>query len=48
MENDILKTLNFNLLVPSPLSFYEIITQKLGVQFDLNKFKFGQFLIQSF
>ena len=48
MESDILKTLNFYLLVPSPLSFYEIITQKVGVTFDLNKFKFGEFLIQSF
>ena len=48
MEYDILKELNFDLLVPSPLSFYEIIIQKIGVSFDLNKFKFGEFLIQSF
>ena len=48
MENDILKTLNFDLLVPSPLSFYEILIQKIGVSFDLNKFKFGEFLMQSF
>ena len=48
MELDILKTLNFDLLVPSPLSFYEIIIQKKGVSFDLSKFKFGEFLMQSF
>ena len=48
MENDILQTLNFELLVPSPLSFYEILTQKLGIANDLDKFKFGEFLIQCF
>lgn len=48
MEEEILKTLNFNLLVPTPLSFYEIISQILGIAVDLDKFKFGEFLMQSF
>ena len=48
MEIEILKALNFELLVPSPLSFYEIITQKVGIVDDINKYKFGEFLIQSF
>ena len=48
MEKDILNILEFNLLVPSPLKFYEIITQKVGFSNDINKYKFGEFLIQSF
>ena len=48
MEEDILKTLDFDLLIPTPLSFYEIISQKLGISDDLNKFQFGGFLMQSF
>ena len=48
MEEEIIKTLNFNLLVPTPLSFYEIISQKLGISDDINKYKFGEFLMQSF
>ena len=48
MEKDILNVLEFNLLVPSPLKFYEIITQKVGFSNDINKYKFGEFLIQSF
>ena len=48
MEKDILKTLNFDLLIPTPLSFYEIISQKLGISDDINKFQFGEFLMQSF
>jgi cyclin B len=48
MEEEILKTLNFNLLVPTQLSFYEIISQKLGISDDINKYKFGEFLMQSF
>ena len=48
MEEEILKTLNFNLLVPTPLSFYEIISQKVGISDDINKFQFGEFLMQSF
>ena len=48
MEYYILKTLNFNLLFPTPLSFYEIISQKIGISNDINKYKFGEFLMQSF
>lgn len=48
MEEEILKTLNFNLLVPTPSSFYEIISKKLGISDDINKYKFGEFLMQSF
>jgi hypothetical protein len=40
MEKDILNVLEFNLLVPSPLKFYEIITQKVGFSDDINKYKF--------
>lgn len=48
MEEEILETLNFNLLVPTPLSFYEIISQNLGISDDINKYKFGEFLMQSY
>lgn len=48
MEIEILKTLNFDLLFPSPLSFYELITQKVGISNDVNKYKFGEFLMQNF
>ena len=48
MENIILKTLNFNILFPSPLSFYEIICNNLGFIDDSEKFNLGEFLMQSF
>ena len=48
MEIEILKSLNFDLLISSPLSFYEIITQKIGIANDLNIFRFGEFLMQGF
>ena len=48
MEKEITKTLNFNFLVPSPLSFFEIISKKIGIYGDINKYKFGEFLMQSF
>ena len=48
MEEDITKTLDFNFLIPSALSFFEIISKKFGISEDLNKFRFGEFLIQSF
>ena len=48
MEKDILNVLEFNLLIPSPLNFYEIITQRVGFSNDINKYEFGEFLIQSF
>jgi len=48
MEEEIAKTLNFNFLVPSCLSFYEIIAKKFGISDDINKYNFGQFLMQTF
>jgi hypothetical protein len=48
MENVILKTLNFNILFPSSLSFYEIICNNLGIINDNEKFNLGEFLMQSF
>ena len=56
MENDILKTLEFNILFPSALTFFEILCNNFDLidkenKDDKNnniKFNFGQFLIQSF
>ena len=48
MEEEITKTLNFNFLFPSSLSFFEIISKKIGISEDLNKNKFCEFLMQSF
>ena len=48
MENLILKELNFNLLFPSSLSFYEILCNNLGIINDDEKFYLGEFLMQSF
>ena len=48
MENIILKELNFNILFPSSLSFYEIICNNLGIINDDEKFNFGEFIMQSF
>jgi len=48
MESDICKTLKFNFLVPTCLSFYQIFSKKIGIDGDLEKFQFGKFLIQNF
>ena len=55
MENDILKTLEFDILFPSALTFFEILCNNFGLldkenKDDKNNIKFnlGQFLIQSF
>ena len=48
MESDICKTLNFNFLIPTSLSFYEIISKKFGLDKDKNIYNFGKFLMQSF
>ena len=48
MENLILKTLNFNILFPSSMSFYEIICNNIGIINDNEKFNLGEFLMQSF
>ena len=48
MEFNILKTLNFNILNPSSLSFFEIYSNKSGFSQDKKKFNLGQFLMESF
>ena len=48
MEFDISKILGFNFLIPTPISFYQIISKKEGLDKDEYKYKFGEFLIQSF
>ena len=48
MEFKILKALNFNILYPSSLSFYEIYSNKLGLSQDKKKFNLGEFLMESF
>ena len=44
IEEDISKTLNFDFLFPSPLSFFEILSKKLGIYEDLNSYYYGQCL----
>ena len=46
MEEKILKTLDFNILFPSSLTFFEILSNKLELNND--KFHFGEFLMESF
>ena len=48
MENDILKILDFNLLFPSALGFYEILADFQGFRNSKKIFYFGEFLIESF
>ena len=48
MESNILKILDFNILFPSSLSFYEIICNNLDIINDCEKFNLGEFLMQSF
>ena len=48
MENEVLRTLNFNILFPSSLTFYEILCNKLSLDKDKKKVNFGEFLIESF
>ena len=48
MEEDISKALNFDFLFPSPLSFFEILSKKLGLYEDLNSYYYGQCLMQTF
>ena len=48
MEEEIANSLNFNFLVPTSLSFFEIISKKLGISEDSDIYKFVQFLIQAF
>ena len=46
MENEILKKLNFSLLYPSPLIFFELIS--LYLNFDKTKILMGKYLMESF
>ena len=46
MENDILDILNFNLIAPSPIKFYEYLALKF--EFDKKKFLLGKYLMESF
>ena len=48
MEYKVLETLNFNVLFPSSLTFYEIFSNKLDLYKDKKKFNFGEFLMESF
>ena len=48
MEEEIAKTLNFNFLFPSSLSFFGIISKKIGISEDINKCKLGEFFMESF
>ena len=50
MEKDILKTIDFNILFPSALSFYDILCHKFGIiqNRDRLNYNLGLFLIQSF
>ena len=48
MEYKILCTLNFNILNPSSLSFYEIFANKYGLSKDKKKFHLGEFIMESF
>ena len=46
MENDILDVLNFSLLFPSPIKFYEYLSLKFD--FDKKQFLTGKYLMESF
>ena len=46
MENDILKVLNFELLYPSPIKFYEYLSVYFG--FDKKMHLMGKYLMESF
>ena len=48
MEIDICNILGFNFLIPTAISFYQIIAKKEGLDKDEYKYKFGEFLMQSF
>ena len=46
MENDVLKVLNFSLLYPSPIKFYEYLSVNFG--FDKKMHLMGKYLMESF
>ena len=46
MENDVLDTLNFSLLYPSPIKFFEMLSYNLN--FNRKQFMMGKYLMESF
>ena len=48
MEEDICKVLKFNFIIPNCLSFFQIISNKIGIDKDVIKYNFGKFIIQCF
>ena len=46
MENDVLDTLNFSLLYPSPIKFFELLSYKF--KFNKKQFMMGKYLMESF
>lgn len=46
MENEVLKLLNFNLLYPSPIKFYELLA--FGFGFNKKQLMMGKYLMESF
>ena len=48
MEHKVLNALNFNILFPSSLTFYEILCNKFNLYKEKKKFYFGEFLMESF
>ena len=45
MEDDILKKLEFNIIAPSPLDFYNIISK--AFKFDLKQYLLGKYFLES-
>ena len=48
MELDISKTLDYNFLITTPIHLFQLIGIKFSLKEDEYKYKFGEFLIQSF
>jgi len=46
MENDVLDTLNFSLLYPSPIKFFEMLSYNF--KFNKKQFMMGKYLMESF
>ena len=46
MENDVLDTLNFSLLYPSPIKFFELLSYNFN--FNKKQFMMGKYLMESF
>jgi hypothetical protein len=48
MEFNILNTLNFNILIPTSITFYDILSCKFNIKENDKAYKFGQILIEAF